>query len=93
MEREQTRKAAAQAADAALAAPQENRPWLAKGLVVKVMAKGLKDAGYYKQKGRVVKVLDQYIGEVEMLDDGAIVRVDQAELETVRFVPQKSGCL
>jgi hypothetical protein len=33
--------------------------------------------------GVVVRVIDRYVGEVEMLDDGDVVRVDQTHCETV----------
>ncbi|KXZ52610.1 hypothetical protein GPECTOR_9g655 [Gonium pectorale] len=63
--------------------------WLAPGIVVKVLAKELKDHGYYKQKGVVERVIDRYVGEVCMLGDGAVVRVDQEQLETV--IPSPGG--
>ncbi|KAL5995045.1 DNA/RNA-binding protein kin17 [Asimina triloba] len=60
--------------------------WLCDGIIVKVMSKGLADKGYYKQKGLVIKVIDKYVGEIEMLDSKHVLRVDQEELETV--IPQ-----
>ncbi|ONI24339.1 hypothetical protein PRUPE_2G234600 [Prunus persica] len=64
--------------------------WLCEGIIVKVMSKALADKGYYKQKGFVRKVIDKYVGEIEMLESKHVLRVDQAELETV--IPQ-IGCL
>lgn len=64
--------------------------WLCEGIIVKVMSKALADKGYYKQKGVVRKVIDKYVGEIEMLDSKHVLRVDQEELETV--IPQ-IGCL
>ena len=63
--------------------------WLCEGIIVKVMSKGLADKGYYKQKGTVKKVIDKYVGEIEMLDSKHVLRVDQEELETV--IPQIGG--
>lgn len=63
--------------------------WLSEGVVVKVMSKALAEKGYYKQKGVVRKVIDKYIGEIEMLESKHVLRVDQAELETV--IPQIGG--
>ena len=63
--------------------------WLAEGIVVKVMSKALKDKGLYKQKGVVQRVIDRYVGEIKMLEGGLVVRVDQAELETV--IPALGG--
>lgn len=63
--------------------------WLAPGIIVKVMAKELKEHGYYKQKGEVVRVHDKYVGEVELLEGGDVLRVDQAQLETV--LPVQGG--
>lgn len=37
----------------------------------------------------VDKVVDKYVGEISMLDSGDVVRVDQAELETV--IPSAGG--
>ncbi|KAL6548064.1 DNA/RNA-binding protein kin17 [Orobanche hederae] len=63
--------------------------WLFEGIVVKVMSEALADKGYYKQKGVVRKVIDKYYGEIEMLENKHLLRVDQAELETV--LPQMGG--
>lgn len=63
--------------------------WLFQGIIVKVMSKALVDKGYYKQKGVVRKVIDKYCGEIEMLENKHVLRVDQEELETV--LPQIGG--
>lgn len=63
--------------------------WLAEGLVVKVMSKSLAEQGFYKQKGVVRKVIGKYVGEIKMLESGAVLKVDQEELETV--IPQIGG--
>lgn len=63
--------------------------WLCEGIIVKVMSKKLAEKGYYKKKGVVNKVIDKYVGEIEMLDTKHLLRVDQAELETV--IPQIGG--
>nr|GEW12540.1 KIN17-like protein [Tanacetum cinerariifolium] len=47
------------------------------------------DKGYYKQKGVVRKVIDKYVGEIEMIKSKHKLRVDQEELETV--IPQIGG--
>lgn len=53
------------------------------------MSKALKEAGYYRGKGIVQKVLKQYIAQISMLDGDDVLQVDQAELETV--LPQEGG--
>lgn len=63
--------------------------WLFEGIVVKVMSKALADKVYYKQKGFVRKVIDKYVGEIEMLENKHVLRIDQEELETV--IPQIGG--
>ncbi|KAG1337884.1 KIN17-like protein [Cocos nucifera] len=63
--------------------------WLCEGIVVKVMSKTLADKGYYKQKGVVKRVIDKYVGEIEILESKHLLRVDQEELETV--IPQIGG--
>uniref|UniRef100_A0A803KPW4 KN17 SH3-like C-terminal domain-containing protein n=1 Tax=Chenopodium quinoa TaxID=63459 RepID=A0A803KPW4_CHEQI len=63
--------------------------WVCEGIVVKVMSKKLAEKGCYKKKGVVKKVIEKYLGEIEMLDTKHVLRVDQAELETV--IPQIGG--
>lgn len=51
--------------------------WLHRGIIFKVMRKSLVDKGkYYKQKGVVLKVIDKYVGEIEMLETKHLLRVD-----------------
>jgi len=57
--------------------------WLAKGIVVKVLNKKLADGAYYKQKGVVKQVHDQYVGEIEMIESADIIKIDQTYCETV----------
>jgi DNA/RNA-binding protein KIN17 len=47
------------------------------------MSKSLAEKGYYKQKGVVKRVIDNYVGVIEMLETKHKVRIDQEELETV----------
>lgn len=63
--------------------------WLCEGIIVKIMSKKLAEKGYYKKKGVVKKVIEKYVGEIEMQDTKHLLRVDQAELETV--IPQIGG--
>ncbi|CAI5943771.1 unnamed protein product [Closterium sp. NIES-64] len=63
--------------------------WLTEGIVVKIMSKALKEKGYYKQKGVVLRVIDRYVGEIKTLEEGHVLKVDQEELETV--LPQIGG--
>lgn len=65
--------------------------WLCEGIVVKVMSKALAEKGYYKQKGVVKRVIDKYVGEIQMLESKHVLRVDQEELETV--IPQIGGAV
>merc|ERR1712150_358796 len=65
---------------------QENDPltensWLRKGIVVKVVTKSLGDK-YYKKKGQVVEVIDDFAAMVQMSEGGRL-RLDQDHLETV----------
>ncbi|KAL7254362.1 hypothetical protein ACSBR1_008707 [Camellia fascicularis] len=45
--------------------------WLCEGIIVKVMRKALAEKGYYKQKGVVRKLIDKYVGEIEMFETKA----------------------
>ncbi|XP_074649981.1 DNA/RNA-binding protein KIN17-like [Tubulanus polymorphus] len=56
--------------------------WLHEGIVVKIVAKKLGEK-FYKRKGVIQKVEDQFTGVVKMNDSGDKLRIDQTHLETV----------
>lgn len=57
-------------------------PWLAKGIVVKIITEEL-GSKYYRAKGVVRDVIDDYGAIVKLLDSGAKIKIDQMALETV----------
>ena len=67
----------------------EERPWLKRGIVVKVVTKSLGEK-YYKQKGNVVEVVgDDRMGAVVQFPAGGKVKLDQSHLETVVPGPER----
>lgn len=68
---------------------EEDR-WLLPGIIVKILNKRVGDGRYYKAKAEVLDVQgDGYVGVVKVLDSGDVLRVDQADLQTV--VPARGG--
>ena len=65
-----------------LSDPAMENAWLQEDIMVKIMTKSLGDR-YYKKKGRVVEVIDDFAALVELKDSSAKVKVDQDDLETV----------
>lgn len=65
--------------------------WLSTGLVVKILAKSLKEAGHYKKKGVVRRISSPHKAEVEILgsEPAVLVEVDERDLETVLPAPGK----
>jgi KN17 SH3-like C-terminal domain len=71
--------------------PDSNQDyWLYRDIVVRVIAKDLAGGKYFRRKAVVDKLVDKYTAEVEILDSdpdardgGDILRLDQADLETV----------
>lgn len=63
---------------------QRNRKdyWLHEGIVVKIITKKLGDT-YYKQKGVVKRVQDNYTAHVLVFETDDTLKLDQAHLETV----------
>lgn len=55
--------------------------WMTEGIVVKVITKSL-GSDYYKAKGVVKKMVDDYTAQVK-LEDGTVVKLDQEHVETV----------
>lgn len=56
--------------------------WLSVGIVVKIITKSLGDK-YYKKKGVIESIKDNYIGDVRMFDTNDLIKIDQEHLETV----------
>lgn len=65
--------------------------WIKTGLVVKVLNKELAGGAYHKKKGVIVTLVDKITAEVEMLDSGDVLRIKQAQLETV--LPSVGGAV
>ncbi|EEY64363.1 uncharacterized protein PITG_02945 [Phytophthora infestans T30-4] len=62
---------------------QREENWVTSGIVVKVMNKKVGGGAYYKCKGVVKDVRDQFCATVELMDSGDVLRLDQDDLETV----------
>ena len=58
------------------------RSWLQKGIVVKVVTKSLGDK-YYKKKGWVKEVIDDFAALVVITETGAKVQSHQSEINTI----------
>jgi len=59
--------------------------WLAEGIVVKIVTKDLGDK-FYKVKGVIEEVFDNYGAKVRLLKGDKVIKLDQSHLETV--IPQ-----
>lgn len=57
--------------------------WLQPGIVVKILNKKLSDGKYYKLKADVLRVIDDYVGEVRVHSINSVLQLDQQDLETV----------
>lgn len=65
--------------------------WIKTGIVVKVLNKELAGGAYHKKKGVIVTLVDRLTAEVEMSDSGDVLRINQAQLETV--LPSVGGAV
>merc|ERR1712241_160836 len=67
------------------------RPWLKKGIVVKIVTKSLGEK-YYKAKGHIKEVVgdDRMAAVVVLNNGGGKVKLDQSHLETVVPAPDRS---
>ncbi|EGC31313.1 hypothetical protein DICPUDRAFT_40129 [Dictyostelium purpureum] len=61
-------------------------PWIIKDIVVKIVDKQLSDGKYYKKKGYIMSVENEFLARVKLLDTSDILKIDQIFLETV--IPQ-----
>jgi len=62
--------------------PQMVNAWIRTNIIVKIITKSLGDK-YYKKKGRIVEVIDDFAAVVVMNESGAKLKLDQEHLETV----------
>lgn len=60
-----------------------SEPWLCEGIIVKVMNQDLAGGKYYRKKGKVVRVRQQFAAEIRMVEGRDLIRLDQEMLETV----------
>ena len=51
---------------------------LVQGIVVRIIHKELAGGKFYKQKAVVREVQDRYLGKVEVIDNKALIAIDQA---------------
>lgn len=63
--------------------------WLEENLIVRVVNKELENGYYFKRKGVIKEVFDSFIADVEILQLGDLIRLDQEDLEPV--IPQPGG--
>lgn len=74
-------------------APSAPPRWARSGIIVKIMAKALKSEGFYKEKAEVAGVETdeggRHVAQLRHLKTGAVLKVDQAQLETV--IPKEGG--
>lgn len=85
-------KEAAKAKPVDAPAAGKDVPWLQPGIVVKIVSKALQSEGLYKKKGAVRRCLQGgYVAEIDVIDTGTRVQVDQTELETV--LPSVGGAV
>jgi DNA/RNA-binding protein KIN17 len=57
--------------------------WIIPGLVVKILNKTIADGQFYGKKGIITKVIDLYVAQVKLPENGIIIKIDQSHLETV----------
>lgn len=69
--------------------PAKETGWVMEGIVVKIMNKEVSDGAFYKSKGTVIGVVDKFAARVRTLDSGAVLELDQDDLETV--IPNPGG--
>ena len=70
--------------------------WISKGIIIKILSKTLSNGIYYKRKGIIIKAIDKYAAQIEVLDSGPnkndggdIIQLDQDDIQTV--IPSKIG--
>lgn len=65
------------------------KPWVLEGILVKMINKAVGNGSFTGKKGRIIRVIDHYGAQVQMIDSKAVLEVDQDDLETV--IPKPGG--
>ena len=81
MEEEKKKNALRQKQKEAVA--ENTEYWLQPGIVVKILNKKVGNGKFYQRKAVVLEVIDEYVGELNVLECNTILRIDQEHLETV----------
>jgi len=62
--------------------PNMVNAWIRQNIIVKIVTKSLGDK-YYKKKGRIIEVIDDFAAVVVLNESGSKLKLDQDHLETV----------
>jgi len=60
---------------------EEDFSWVTENIIVKIKDEALKK--YFNQKGKIVRVVEPFLAEVEVLNTTTKLQIDQDLLETV----------
>lgn len=64
--------------------------WILPNIFVKIKDKNLEGGKIYGKKGKIRSVFDNYVAEVELLENKDVYKIDQKYLETVIPVKKKT---
>lgn len=69
---------------------EEDGPaWILKGIAVKVMNKEVGAGTFYRRKGVIIDVIEEYGARVKLVEGDTVLELDQDDLETV--IPKNGG--
>jgi len=61
----------------------EDDPWVHPNLIVRIKDKELKNGEYFNKKAKIIQIIDEFVAELEVLDNKAKIKIDQLLLEAV----------
>jgi hypothetical protein len=61
----------------------EDYPWVHPNLIVRIKDKELKNGEYFNKKAKIIQIIDEFVAELEVLDNKAKIKIDQLLLEAV----------
>ena len=61
----------------------EDDPWVYPNLIVRIKDKDLKNGEFFNKKAKIIHIIDEFVAEIEVIDNNAKMKIDQLLLEPV----------
>ncbi|KAJ5066929.1 DNA/RNA-binding protein kin17 [Anaeramoeba ignava] len=61
----------------------DEQPWILENIIVRIKNNDVQNGEFYNKTGIIQNVIEKYIAEISVIENKAIIQIDQAELEPI----------